>query len=136
MYTGCWPAKLVNIQKSKPKDKVRETVTKCKQEDDNDNQDSGYKSIDKSGGDNLVYNNPDLWINPNNTDYDDTHIGDNEKLIQEYKALCYKDVHLWIVQNPTPGEHDLLAMEITLLYYKGANRKPKLYILNNFSFSC
>ncbi|KAN0076496.1 Protein of unknown function (DUF3435) domain containing protein, partial [Elaphomyces granulatus] len=44
---------------------------------------------------------------------------------RRYKALCYEDIRLAIVQNPTPGERDLLAMEITLKYHKGVDKKPK-----------
>jgi len=34
--------------------------------------------------------------------------------MREYKAICYEDVRPWIVQNPTHGERDLVAIEITL----------------------
>ncbi|KAL9111831.1 MAG: hypothetical protein Q9187_007869 [Circinaria calcarea] len=44
---------------------------------------------------------------------------------REYKALCYEDIRLWIVQNSSPGELDLLAIEITLAHHKGADKKPK-----------
>jgi len=46
---------------------------------------------------------------------------------REYKALCYEDVCLWIVQNPKLGERDLLVMEVHLRYHKGVDKKPKPY---------
>jgi hypothetical protein len=44
---------------------------------------------------------------------------------RRYKALCYEDICLWIVQNPKRGQRDLLAMEVTLRHHKGADNKPK-----------
>jgi Protein of unknown function (DUF3435) len=48
--------------------------------------------------------------------------------IRKYKALCYKDICLWIVQNPKRGERDLLAIEVHLRHHKGVDNKPKLYV--------
>jgi hypothetical protein len=48
--------------------------------------------------------------------------------IRKYKALCYKDICLWIVQNPKPGERDILAMEVHLWHHKGVDNKPKPYV--------
>jgi hypothetical protein len=45
--------------------------------------------------------------------------------IWKYKALCYKDICFWIVQNPKRGERDLLAIEVHLRHYKGVDNKPK-----------
>ena len=50
------------------------------------------------------------------------------EVIRKYKALCYKDICFWIVQNPKQGERDLLAIEVYLRHYKGVNNKPKLYV--------
>jgi hypothetical protein len=47
---------------------------------------------------------------------------------RKWKALCYKDICLWIVQNPKPGERDVLAMEVCLRQHKGADLKPKPYV--------
>ncbi len=37
--------------------------------------------------------------------------------IRKYKALCYEDIYLWIVQNPKQGERDFLAMEVHLRHH-------------------
>ena len=135
MYTGCRPAEMVDAQKVKGQDKAKGKATNRQQEDNNDNWDSGYESMDESGGDDPVYDNPDPSTNPNDTDYDDTNVGDASNLTRKYKALCYEDIRLWIVQNPNPGGRDLLAMEITLAHHKGADRKPKPYVFNLYSLS-
>lgn len=70
------------------------------------------------------YNRTQPWENAANADYDDV-TREFIKTKRRYKALCYEDVQLWIVQNPMPGKRDLVAMEITLKYHKGADRKPK-----------
>ncbi|KAH9204554.1 hypothetical protein DL95DRAFT_418158 [Leptodontidium sp. 2 PMI_412] len=48
-----------------------------------------------------------------------------EEVKRQYKALCYGDICLWIVQNPKRGERDLLAMEVHLQNHKGVDNKPK-----------
>lgn len=47
---------------------------------------------------------------------------------RKYKALCYEDIRIWIVQNPKQGEQDLLAMEVSLRHHKGVDKKPKPYV--------
>ena len=125
MYTGCRPAEMVDAQKGKALKKAKGTDAIRKQEEDDDNWDSGYESMDETGDGDPLYENPDPWTNQNDTDYDDIDIEDVNNLKREYKALCYEDIRLWIVQNTTPGGRDLLAMEITLAHHKGADRKPK-----------
>lgn len=48
-----------------------------------------------------------------------------DQVPKKYRLLCYKDIALWIVPNPTSGKRDLLAMEVTLLWHKGENNKSK-----------
>ncbi|PVH69879.1 hypothetical protein DL98DRAFT_578123 [Cadophora sp. DSE1049] len=48
-----------------------------------------------------------------------------EEVKRQYKALCYEDICLWIVQNPKRGERDVLAMEVHLQNHKGVDNKPK-----------
>jgi hypothetical protein len=47
---------------------------------------------------------------------------------RKYKALCYENICLWIVQNPKLGERDLLAMEVSLRHHKGVDNKLKPYV--------
>lgn len=116
MYTGCRPAELVDATKRKATNELYE----------DDNWDNGFESSNDSRENNPAYEKEDPWINPDDTDYDDDPVDDPG--VREYKALCYEDIRLWIVQNPTSGERDLLAMEITLAHHKGADRKPKPYV--------
>ncbi|PQE33432.1 hypothetical protein CJF32_00011107 [Rutstroemia sp. NJR-2017a WRK4] len=116
IYTGYRPAELVHIAKGKiaaDRDQIYE----------DGNWDNESESLDKTKDDDPSYESSEPWVNPKNSDYDDE---DHEDiLIREYKALYYEDIRLWIVRNPTLGERDLLGMEITLAYHKGADRKPK-----------
>ena len=130
IYTGCRPAELVDAAKGNATS--RQQAYEDEYEDDS--WDSGYGSSDEVKDEDPVYENPEPWANPNNPDYDDDD--DADILAREYKALCYEDIRLWIVQNPTRGERDLLAMEITLAHHKGANRKPKPYVPNPCILPC
>lgn len=38
-----------------------------------------------------------------------------------WKALCYKDLILWVVRNPQEGARDVLAMEVSLRHHKGVD---------------
>lgn len=70
------------------------------------------------------YDRGQPWDDARDADYDDD-TGEFTKSKRRYKALCYEDIRLWIVQNPTRGRRDLVAMEISLKYHKGADKKPK-----------
>jgi hypothetical protein len=52
-------------------------------------------------------------------------MADAESARQRCKALCYEDISLLVVQNPKPSKRDMLVIEVTLLHYKGVDRKPK-----------
>jgi hypothetical protein len=58
----------------------------------------------------------------------DAELDKFREAIRKYKALCYEDICLWIVQNPKPGERDILAMEVHLRHHKGVDNKPKPYV--------
>ncbi|EDN94544.1 predicted protein [Sclerotinia sclerotiorum 1980 UF-70] len=116
IYTGCRPAELVDAGK------VKSAIDRDQIYED-DNWDEEYEGLDETKDDDPTYENPEPWIDPKVSDCNDKD--DEEVLTQEYKAFCYEDIRLWIVRNPTPGEHDLLGMEITLAHHKGADRKPK-----------
>ncbi|RAL59974.1 hypothetical protein DID88_000600 [Monilinia fructigena] len=116
IYTGCRPAELVDAAKGK-------ITTDRDQRYEDDNWDNEFEGLDETKDNNPVYDHPEPWVDPKISDYDDKNYEDI--LTREYKALCYEDIRLWIVRNPTPGERDLLGMEITLAHHKGADRKPK-----------
>ncbi|APA11274.1 hypothetical protein sscle_07g060440 [Sclerotinia sclerotiorum 1980 UF-70] len=116
IYTGCRPAELVDAAKGKIAIGRDQTY-------EDDNWDNECEGLDETKDDDPIYENPEPWVDPKISDYDDKD--DEDILTREYKALCYEDIRLWIVRNPTPGERDLLGMEITLAHHKGANRNPK-----------
>ncbi|PVH69526.1 hypothetical protein DL98DRAFT_541552 [Cadophora sp. DSE1049] len=56
---------------------------------------------------------------------DDVAMSDFETEPRQFDALCYEAVRLLVVRNPVAGERYVLAMEIKLAHYKGAQRRPK-----------
>jgi len=65
---------------------------------------------------------------PVEQNYDATELDEFGEVKRKYKALCYEDIRIWIVQNPKRGERDLLAMEVSLRHHKGVDNKPKPYV--------
>jgi hypothetical protein len=59
---------------------------------------------------------------------DAAELDEHGEAIRKYKALCYEDICLWIVQDPKRRERDLLAMEVHLRHHKGVDNKPKPYV--------
>ncbi|KAH7010557.1 FluG domain-containing protein [Ilyonectria destructans] len=55
----------------------------------------------------------------------ETTEGPETKPVRLHKVLCYEDLTLWIIKNPTKRGRDVLAIEVNLRYHKGADRKPK-----------
>ncbi|CAG9951519.1 unnamed protein product [Clonostachys rosea f. rosea IK726] len=122
---------------------------------DYSDDDTGYSDDDTGySGDNTDYSDDNTDYSDDNTDYsdDDINCGDNinngqakspellspqkcpgaeagidDEHLPRYKALCYEDIVLWIVQDPNKGERDLLTMEVYLRHHKGADNKPKPY---------
>jgi hypothetical protein len=72
----------------------------------------------------LDYNQAQPWNNINDANYYN-NIRESLNTKKRYKALYYKDIRLWIIQNPTPRGRNLVIIEITLKYHKGVNKKPK-----------
>jgi hypothetical protein len=57
---------------------------------------------------------------PVEQNYDATELDEFGEAKRKYKALCYEDIRIWIVQNPKRGERDLLAMEVSLRHHSRA----------------
>ena len=123
IFTGARPAELVDAMKQNAPDKYP-----WEHLDDPDLEELDDEQLDlQKHPDDPNYNRAQPWDDIDNTDYDDV-TGEFIKTKIRYKALCYEDIQLWIVQNPTQGGRDLVAMEITLKHHKGADRKPKPYV--------
>lgn len=85
IYIGCRSTELVHIAKGK-------VATDRDQTYEDDNWDNGCESLNGSKDNDPTYENPEPWIDPKNSDYNNK---DHEDiLIREYKALCYEDIYL------------------------------------------
>lgn len=98
--------------------------------DDKDTSDSGYctedaKILTREDNRDVVSDSVQLPEQPS----DETELDEFGEVRRKYKALCYEDIRIWIVQNPNEGERDLLAMEVSLRHHKGVDHKPKPYAL-------
>jgi len=120
IYTGCRPAELVDGSKSR-----NGRQASWDDPDDPNSEDPDCEGQDPEQGEDPDYDKPNPWESPDNSSYDGDDLGNFSELVRLYKAICYEDVRLWIVQNPKQGERDLLAMEVTLSHHKGADKKPK-----------
>jgi hypothetical protein len=124
IFTSCRPAELVERAQRK---------ATCKYKQGNQGDSNSEEQNLKGDLDDPNYNALDPWDNPNDADYngleESATCKDNTDHLREpmkrCKALCYEDIRLWIVQNPLRGERNLLAMEVTLVHHKGADKKPK-----------
>jgi len=127
IYTGCRPAELADASKragEKTTSRKRPHIEVWDAVNDLDED----ECVDEGDGlDEPYYQGREPWDNKNDTEYDDDYF-DPDTVEREYKSLCYEDIRLWIVRNPTQGERDLLGMEITFSHHKGADRKPKPYV--------
>jgi len=127
IYTGCRPAELADASKragGKTTSRKRPHIEAWDAVNDLDED----ECVDEEEGlDEPNYQRQEPWDNKNDTEYDDDYF-DPDTVEREYKSLCYEDIRLWIVRNPTEGERDLLGMEITFSHHKGADRKPKPYV--------
>lgn len=120
IYTGCRPAELVDGSKNR-----NGRQASWDDPDDPDTEDPNCDDLKQS--EDPDYDKLDPWDCPDNSSYnnDDDSPSNFNELVRSYKAICYEDVRLWIVQNPKQGERDLLAMEVTLSHHKGADKKPR-----------
>lgn len=93
--------------------------------------DSGYyteETDNPMSKDNCPATNVGESGQPAEQNCDATELDEFGEARRKYKALCYEDIRIWIVQNPKRGERDLLAMEVSLRHHKGVDNKPKPYV--------
>lgn len=120
-----------DVELSDNNDKEHDETTPENQIRGRSNTDGGYSSdkdkfIIESEAESYLME-VDEGSDPAPRSYKNAPIASFEKR-RMWKALCYKDICLWIVQNPKRGERDLLAMEVCLKHHKGAYKKPKPYV--------
>jgi hypothetical protein len=155
-YTGCRPAELVHSSRGRAgQDPLAEVGNTDKDrhyretdhydddsdlDDDDNDDDDDNNDYNTDGTDNAVtedsancytaelneFGEPIRKCNPY---YNTAELDEFEEPIRKYKALCYEDICLWVVQDPKQGERDLLAMEVHLRHHKGADNKPKPYVI-------
>jgi hypothetical protein len=70
---------------------------------------------------NLDWQDPHPWDNPDDSDYREDDESQSEP--RRSKAICYEDIRLVLLKSN--GVRPELAMELTLSYHKGYERKPK-----------
>jgi len=66
-------------------------------------------------------------------DYDEL---DPEELVTEIswgRAICYEDIRLVVLQDPSKEGRNVLAMEVTLSHHKGSDFNSKPYVPFPFS---
>ena len=104
----------IDINKDKDKDNVKNN--KIDNQEDSNQEDSNKDNVKNNKIDNKIVK---AFLR---------HL-DNIELV---KTLCYKDVNLLFLPNPT-RTRDLLTLEINLQYTKGHQRQAKrLVIYSNF----
>lgn len=118
-----------DMDPSEDSDEEYGDVTPEKRTDSRSNLDSGYSSdrdrfMTESEVESYLMEVDDV-SDPVPQSVSITALAGCEEERRKWKALCYEDICLWIVQNPKQGERDLLAMEVCLRNHKGADLKPK-----------
>jgi hypothetical protein len=111
IFTGCCLAELVDGSRRKAGPQAS-----WDDPDDPDLEGLDCEGQDLKQSEDPDYEKPDPWESLDNSSYiddDDNGLSNFSKLVRTSKALCYKDVRLWIVQNPKQGGRDLLAIKVT-----------------------
>lgn len=91
--------------------------------DDNDATSDTHSTIDSDDGD----ESDDDPLG--NISADQSIVTEDGEPARKHKALCYEDIILWIVKDPKKGGRDVLTMEVHFRHHKGADNKPKPYVL-------
>jgi hypothetical protein len=111
-YTGARPAELVNAVRSKPKDGSAGVLFGCKAVHSTPDDDADQApALDEESKtlDDLLAQETVVRGRPN--------------------ALCYEDIQMMIVRHPDITKGCILAMAIKFIHHKGADNKPKPYVL-------
>jgi hypothetical protein len=101
IFTGAWPGELVDATRGSASRRCPwehlDSPDGDGQDPKDDLDDLDFDSLDiRDHLDDPDYNRLDPWHSPDYTDYDDD-TGDPSETKRRYKALCYKDIRLWIV---------------------------------------
>jgi hypothetical protein len=146
-YTATRPGGLVYVPRNVKECKRSSIEVEDDEEDNNNNYDSNNDNdkdedkgmeVDESGEEDDFEGNDskDNSNDDNEIKGDDSNMGEtkedsivnallaNPNCNDLVKTLCYKDVNLMLLPNPT-GTQDLLALEINLRYTKGHQRQAK-----------
>lgn len=132
--TGCRPAEIVNNEKKKPKDGSWEEIY---------GPEAIYPSDQKRamGRKQLQFDDEHVAAQVGAGEDDDVEeVADEDaKAVEEMlstetlgrgrpKALCFEDILLMVVRHPVTGEN-VHVMAVKLIHHKGADNKPKPYVL-------
>jgi hypothetical protein len=129
--TALRPSKRIKRRKRKPVTKVESESASAA---DSDSDDRIFDSDDETDGDDTTdteYSDGVDDVDMLQTEQKSSHKaaateeGEDEEMVRKHKTICYEDIILWIVKDPTMGGRDVLAMEVFFRYHKGADRKPK-----------
>ena len=137
--TGCRPAEIVDNEKKNPKDGSWEEIYGPEAIRPSDQKLAmGHKLLQfdnehvaaqvGAGGDDVVKAVPDKEANSMEKMLLTETLGRGRP-----KALCYEDILLMVVRHPVTGE-DVHAMAVKLIHHKGADNKPKPYVLVPIQF--
>ncbi|KAL5625695.1 hypothetical protein FOBRF1_000038 [Fusarium oxysporum] len=139
-YSACRPAELVDGTKSRGhQDPLLEGPDECLQvikdeSDDEDNEsvfddDQGFESdatgdteLDEERSTSIKDPNKEAGVRSQPLPLPEDP---GTETVRKHKALCYEDLTLWIVKDPTKKGRDVLAMEVYLRFHKGSDNKPK-----------
>ncbi|KAH8749255.1 hypothetical protein F5882DRAFT_525212 [Hyaloscypha sp. PMI_1271] len=109
------PTELVNAKK-KRRDEAGS------KDDDLDNDE--VPAMDKSNN-GLSAEGIDLYSDDNDTLEGVAATSRFKEDLRHFDTIYYKDMRLLVIRSPGGGERDVLAIEVTIAYYKGYKRRPK-----------
>jgi hypothetical protein len=139
-YSACRPAELVDGTKSRGHqdpllegpDEFLQVIEDESGDEDNESffdDDQGFESdatddteLDEEGSTSVNDPNEEAGVRSQPLPLPEDR---GTETVRKHKALCYEDLTLWIVKDPTKKGRDVLAMEVYLRFHKGSDNKPK-----------